>query len=87
MKKTTETPVKVVTDITCDACGTTVVPDVQKTYRENLNDFDEFGVLQAAYGYGSSHDGDSFHFDLCEKCFGELIDRIRQLRVSHGLNK
>ena len=84
MKRTADNSVKVV-DITCDACGSTVVPDIHKTHRDNLNDFNEFAVLQASYGYGSSQDGDSFHFDLCEACFGELVDRIMQLQISHGL--
>ncbi|PWW34578.1 hypothetical protein DFO83_111105 [Idiomarina loihiensis] len=84
MKKADYKSVKVVTDITCDVCGVSVVPEIQKTYHENLKDFDEFAVLHATYGYGSNHDGDSFHFDLCETCFGELVDRIKELRASNS---
>lgn len=86
MRKTTEQPVSVITDIGCDACGASVVPEFQKKHRENLNGFNEFGVLHASYGYGSNQDGDSFHFDLCETCFKELLDRIKDLRTFHGLN-
>lgn len=86
MKKIAKRSVKVVTDITCDGCGGSVVPEVQKSYNENLNDFSEFGVLEASYGYGSNQDGDSFHFDLCETCFGELANKVKELRDSHGLN-
>jgi len=85
-RRNSDNAVEIVVDITCDACGGSVVPDIHKTYRDNLNDFSELGVLQASYGYGSSHDGDSFHFDLCEACFGELVDRIRELRALHGFS-
>ena len=50
MTKVVNKSVKIVTevtDITCDACGVSVVPEVQKTYQENLNDFNAFGVLKA----------------------------------------
>ncbi|KPD20768.1 hypothetical protein [Idiomarina abyssalis] len=86
MKKTTNQSVNVITDIYCDACGASVVPQFQKEHNENLNDFNEFGVLHASYGYCSNQDGDSFHFDLCETCFKELLDRIKSLRTFHGLN-
>ncbi|WP_289118213.1 hypothetical protein [uncultured Idiomarina sp.] len=89
MTKVVNKSVKIVTevtDITCDACGVSVVPEVQKTYQENLNDFNAFGVLKAAYGYGSSQDGESFNFDLCETCFRELVNKVKELRNSHGLN-
>lgn len=86
MKKITSQSVSVITDIYCDACGASVVPQFQKEHRENLNHFNEFGVLHASYGYGSNQDGDSFHFDLCETCFKELLDRIKSLRTFHGLN-
>ncbi|WP_417447831.1 hypothetical protein [Idiomarina abyssalis] len=86
MKITANQPVNVITDICCDACGATVVPEFQKEHRENLDGFNEFGVLHASYGYGSDQDGDSFHFDLCETCFKELLDRVKSLRAFHGLN-
>ena len=74
------------TDISCDACGASVVPDFQKKQRENLNDFKEFGVLRASYGYGSNQDGDSFHFDLCEKCFRKLVDKVKSMQASNNFN-
>ncbi|MTJ02675.1 hypothetical protein [Idiomarina piscisalsi] len=87
MKETANRSVKVVIDITCDTCGASVIPDIQKTDQDNLDNFDAFGVLHAEFGYGSKQDGDSFHFDLCEKCFGELVDTVNKLRVSNGFRK
>lgn len=73
--------VEVIADILCDACGASVVPDFQKEHRDNLNDFSEYGILHASYGYGSNQDGNSFHFDLCERCFKELADKIKNMRA------
>lgn len=87
MKKTAKNLTEVVVDVTCDACGISVVPELQKTHHDNLNSFNEFGVLQASFGYGSKQDGENFHFDLCETCFGQLVDKIENLRADHGLNK
>ncbi|PYE30819.1 hypothetical protein DFP83_11317 [Idiomarina fontislapidosi] len=82
MKKTANQSVEVVTDILCDACGTSVVPDSQKKHRDNLNDFSDYGMLNASYGYGSNQDGDSFHFDLCEVCFKELVNKVKSIQAS-----
>ncbi|MGM7448494.1 UNVERIFIED_ORG: hypothetical protein DFO82_2666 [Idiomarina abyssalis] len=76
MKKTAKMSVEVVTDIVCDKCGESLVPEIQKDYQENLNDFADFGVLKASFGYGSGRDGESFHFDLCEICFMELVNKV-----------
>lgn len=84
MKKTASQQVEVVTDILCDACGASVVPDFPKEHRDNLNDFNEYGVLHASYGYDSNQDGDSFHFDLCEGCFKELVNKVKSMQASRG---
>lgn len=86
MKKTANQPVEVITDISCDACGANVAPSFQKEHRENLNDFNEYGILHASYGYGSNQDGDSFHFDLCESCFKELVDKVRSMQALNNIN-
>lgn len=83
MKRTASQQVEVVTDILCDACGASVVPDFQKEHRDNLNDFNEYGKLHASYGYGSNQDGNSFHFDLCERCFKELVNKVKGMQASN----
>ncbi len=84
MKKTANQPIEVITDILCDACGASVVPDFQKEHRDNLNEFIEYGILRASYGYGSNKDGDSFHFDLCERCFKELVNKVKGMQTSNA---
>ncbi|MBP57996.1 MULTISPECIES: hypothetical protein [Idiomarina] len=84
MKKTANQSVEVITDILCDACSASVVPNFQKEHHDNLKDFSEYGKLNASYGYGSNQDGDSFHFDLCEKCFKELVNKVKSMRASNA---
>ena len=84
MKKTANQSVEDITDILCDACGTSVAPDFQKEHRDSLNDFSEYGILHASYGYGSNQDGDSFHFDLCERCFKELVNKVKGMQASNA---
>lgn len=86
MKATASQSVEVITDIFCDACGASVVPDFQKEHSDNLNDFNEYGILHASYGYGSNQDGESFHFDLCESCFKELVSKIRSIRALNSVD-
>ncbi|WP_417439796.1 hypothetical protein [Idiomarina abyssalis] len=86
MRKTANQSVEVVTDVFCDACGANVVPDFQREHHNSLKDFNEYGMLHASYGYGSNQDGDSFHFDLCESCFKELVDKVKSMQTSNNLN-
>lgn len=85
MKKTAKSLIEVVVDVTCDACGVSVVPELHKTHHENLDNFEGFGVLQASFGYGSDRDGENFHFDLCQACFERLVDTVENLRTAHGV--
>ena len=86
MKKTANQSLEVITDILCDACGASVVPDFQKERQESLSGFGEYGMLNASDGYGSNQDGDSFHFDLCEKCFQGLVDKVKSIQALNSIN-
>lgn len=47
-------------DVFCDVCGgATRTPGYGQ----------QFGTLQARWGYGSAHDGERYHVRLCEACF------------------
>ena len=67
-KKTT----KVVDDVHCDACGksTTNYADVGPDY----------ATLESCWGYGSNDDGTRYNIDLCEKCFFEVLNFIKEKR-------
>lgn len=85
MKRTEKVLTDVTIEITCDACGTSVVPELQKAYFSNLDNFNEFGVLRASFGYGSKQDGANFHFDLCETCFNQLVDKVKRMGAANGV--
>lgn len=58
-------------DILCDVCGgDTCVPGYGQ----------QFGTLQALWGYGSQHDGERYRVHLCESCFFWALACLRQER-------
>lgn len=58
-------------DIHCDVCGE---PTRVAGYGQ------QYGTLEAHWGYGSNHDGDHYHVRLCEQCFFATLAYIRQER-------
>lgn len=83
MKKEDERKTKVVVDIFCDVCGSSVIPDTHKQNEESLNDFSAYGQLKAEFGYGSTRDGDKVSLDLCEKCFDKLLQKADELKSQY----
>jgi hypothetical protein len=65
--------VKAVDSITCDMCG-----------KDCDGAEDLFGInyatLDAAWGYGSKSDGSKFEIHLCEVCFYNVLEYIRDER-------
>lgn len=58
-------------EIRCDVCGDdTRVPGYGQ----------QFGTLQARWGYGSKHDGERYRVHLCEYCFFQALAYLRQER-------
>ena len=72
MKHTITKPTETVADVTCDACGNST-----KVKGGGL----EFGILQAAWGYGSKHDGERYEVHLCESCFFSTLSNLRRNRL------
>jgi hypothetical protein len=75
MKVKTLQQIEVVTDVRCDVCGCSTV--MAEGYSPQL------GVLQAAWGYGSPHDGEQYEVELCESCFFEALAQLRRNRQVH----
>lgn len=65
---------KVVTEIICDICGDSLVPDERNQFLENLPEFASYSELKGEFGFGSPNDGERFCFDLRELCFRELVN-------------
>jgi len=58
-------------DVFCDVCGgATRIPGYGQ----------QFGTLQATWGYGATHDGECYHVRLCEACFFQALAGLRQER-------
>ena len=58
--------VRFITDVLCDVCkqSTTL----------------KFATFSAHWGYGSTHDGDSYELQLCEKCFSYALATLKKER-------
>jgi len=61
-------------DVSCDICGksTTNYPDVGPDY----------ATLESYWGYGSSNDGSKYEIHICQNCFDETLDFLKQKRKS-----
>lgn len=61
--------------VRCDVCGSCT---------RTLGYGNQFGVLQARWGYGAQHDGERYQVRLCESCFFVALAHLRQeRRVQH----
>jgi hypothetical protein len=63
---------KVVDDVHCDACG--------KSTTNNTNIGPDYATLESCWGYGSVNDGSKYNIDLCEECFFEVLNFIKEKR-------
>jgi hypothetical protein len=63
---------KVLDDVSCDICGksTTNYPDVGPDY----------ATLESYWGYGSSNDGSKYEIHICQNCFDETLEFLKQKR-------
>ena len=72
MKTFKEKTIQVVDDVRCDACGKSTI---------NYNNVGpDYAILESCWGYGSKHDGTKYIIELCESCFFEVLDFIKDKR-------
>lgn len=45
----------------------------------------QFGTLEALWGYGTQHDGERYRVRLCESCFFQTLAYLREQRRIHTL--
>lgn len=65
---------KVVDKTYCDICGSCCTDD---------NCGDEYATLEALWGYSSRKDGSKYEIHLCEHCFDETIQEMKNKRQSY----
>ncbi len=64
-------PTQTDTNIRCAVCGSdTRVPGYGQ----------QFGTLQALWGFGAQHDGERYRVHLCEPCFFQTLAYLREQR-------
>ena len=68
---------RVLTDICCDACGASC--------KTPLDDY-EVATISAQWGYHSRKDGESYHLDLCENCFDDVVKHVQNLKQQKSEN-
>lgn len=45
----------------------------------------EYGLLSANFGYGSSHDGERYQVHLCDMCFFGILATVREMHRGHHM--
>jgi hypothetical protein len=64
--------VKVVENVYCDCCG--------KSTTNYLYIGPDYATLESCWGYGSKNDGTKYNIELCETCFFEVLNFIKDKR-------
>ena len=70
MKTYKKKTVKVLDKIHCDCCGENCSKDIDHEYAE----------LSATWGYCSKQDGTQYDIQICENCFTEVLNHIKDKR-------
>jgi hypothetical protein len=65
---------KVLSDVSCDICGKSTT-----NYKEVGPDY---ATLESYWGYGSTNDGSKYEIHICEFCFDETLEFLKQKRKS-----
>jgi hypothetical protein len=65
--------VKVVEDVLCDCCGESTT-----NYADYVGP--DYATLESCWGYGSYHDGTKYDIHLCETCFFDVINFLKEKR-------
>ena len=72
MRTFKEKTIQVVEDVRCDACD--------KSTTNYIDIGPDYATLESCWGYGSSNDGSKYNIDLCETCFFDVINFIKEQR-------
>lgn len=75
MKTYTKKTIKVLDTTICDICGKTCTDDFYHNH--------ENATLEALWGYNSRNDGMSYEIHLCENCFYDTINWMKNKRTEY----
>jgi hypothetical protein len=71
MKTFRDKIIQEIDDVNCDICGKSAT---------TMNIGPAWAELGACWGYGSIHDGYKYDIDICENCFVDVINFIKEKR-------
>lgn len=71
MKTFRDKIIQEIDDVNCDVCGKSAT---------TMNMGPSWAELGACWGYGSIHDGYKYDIDICENCFIDVINFIKEQR-------
>jgi hypothetical protein len=74
MRTFKEKTVEVLDDVNCDVCG--------KSTTNHKDVGPDYATLESCWGYGSRNDGSKYSIDICESCFNETLEFLKQKRRS-----
>lgn len=72
MKTWKKKTIKAVDDVNCDVCGKST------THYDYIGP--DYASLEACWGYGSKDDGTKYDIHLCESCFVNVLNFIKEQR-------
>jgi len=72
MKTFKEKKIRTVDDVHCDVCG--------KSTTNFIDVGPDYATLESCWGYGSTSDGAKYNIELCETCFFEVLNFIKDNR-------
>lgn len=68
--KTVKKEEKIRDKVFCNRCG----KEIESLFPEHMG---HYLSVDKRWGYGSGYDGEYHSFDLCEKCYGEIIAEFK----------
>ncbi len=75
MRKYKKVLKKQTSDIVCDICGDSCLPN---TYKDPK--MAEYATLEATWGYFSKKDENQYFCEMCESCFDKIINYIESIK-------
>lgn len=71
---------KTIDQILCDCCGQSCTKEFP-TIKPSFNH--EYAKIEATWGYFSNQDGIQYDIEICESCFNDVLQVIKNKRKQH----
>lgn len=66
-----------ISELICDRCGKSSGRSDDTNYENKV----EFASFKTSWGYFSDKDGDRHAWDLCEKCYDEMLVELERMGI------